>query len=114
MSSYFTRTERISIQRGKLVRIITAHGIGKKFKDKNLDVCKIYEDGRTFIRNIDYKSLAGWMINWPEEMIDNGYGYKYKAELEKWVKVNHDMNSLSCAYPSESDKEKVISVYPDF
>ena len=44
--------DRLEIENGELVRILTARAKAKKMKGRELDVFKEYESGKTVCRNV--------------------------------------------------------------
>lgn len=114
----FTRSERIAIEDGQLVRIVTAHGKDKAHINKSMDVLRQLEDGTKFIRNMEYQNIAGWRIVWPGTHYTTycgGYNCgSFLAELDPWYKTTYKFKGFCESYPDESDKEKVLKLYPNF
>lgn len=62
-----TFCDRIEIENGQLVRVVTAFPVANKLKDKRLDVYKETESGECFCRNLYYSSVGGYYIAFPGE-----------------------------------------------
>ena len=109
----FNRYARIGIEDGQLVITVTA-------SDRNgeLDVARMYEEGRQLIRNIEYIPVAGWSFYCPGKMIRNrspfGYGGSYIAEEEPWYEAPNNVKNLCCNIIEKRDVEKILEIYPDF
>lgn len=93
----FLRSERVALEEGKLVRIITGD-----YKGNRSDVAKIYEDDEVWVRNIGYFGWFGWLIDDPSKWD------------EEWYHIGKGQcKHMCCDLPSERDKELIISKYPE-
>lgn len=108
----FDRSERIVLERGKLCRVVTAHGIGK-MKGRQIDVAKIYEDGKQYCRNIDYRPIAGYVVEFPR-VTYKGWNGSYKGRAYKFSKCFLNITNISYSSPDENDKQIFLQKYPEF
>ena len=106
----FEMTERVELEEGELVRIVTAHA-----KDCIMDVAKIYESGKCLMRNISPTPLNGWCIEIPgQHYRGNAWNGPYIGRLDPWWEYNGQHDGLSYNMPSEHDKSVILAKYPDF
>ncbi len=69
-------------------RLVTA-----KWKDRTLDVIKIYEDGKFYVRNLIYSYLAGYLVEFPGEKARYRYASgSYIVEEEEFEEVHWNCN----------------------
>lgn len=108
----FDRSERIRIIDGKLVRIIRAHGRGKQ-KGRELDIVRVYDDGKVEARNISCSPISGWVVAFPG-IYYRGYCYKEVAKELDFEEFNYYNGFDSCIYPSKSDEKTLLKKHPDF
>lgn len=60
--------------KNQFFRLITAY-----YKDKSLDVAKVYEDGTIYARNLTFSYIGGYCVDFPGEIV------KYRYSSEKHV-----------------------------
>lgn len=107
-------TGRIRLLGGKLWNIVTAH-----YKENSLDVFKHCEDGRQRSRNLYFRIIYGYGVNFPGDVENYGYGYgRGTAVLEPWdgciMNVNpHIFEGYGNATIDETDKAQVLKAYPE-
>lgn len=105
-------SDRLEIQNGLLVRIVTA--TARKDKTKNLDVYKQFENGDCFCRNL-YYSLFGYRVGFPDEtnsLYRKGY-LGFVQKLEDYAECS-EIKSFFSRNISDDEKLSVASFYPDF
>lgn len=91
MAHHTENTERLEIENGQIVRIVTA-----TYKDFSLDVLKEYEDGTFYARNLEWSNMAGWLVTFPGEKVRYRYtNGSYIQELEDWYELRCDCNMWS-------------------
>lgn len=108
--------DRLEIENGELVRIITARAKAKKMKGRSLDVFKEYESGKTICRNIYYGSMGGYRVAFPKELTSlyrEGY-CQFEQKLEKYGECNIPVFKYYSRDLNEQEKELICSLYPDF
>lgn len=89
--------ERIEIEEGLLVRVTNARWSTKRYGSGNMDVFKIYEDGRSLCRNLCFSKLGGYLLEdnecdeiWGEPIIKCKkfhYGFGYYAQDDEIAMV---------------------------
>lgn len=97
--------ERIELEQGKLVRITNARWNGKRYGSGNMDVFKLYEDGRKCCRNLCFCIIGGYML---EEIEDPD---------EVWCEPRIECKSFVEGFGNIIDDEEVQLIkdkYPDF
>ena len=112
-----TFCDRIEIENGQVVRVVTAIPWAKKLKDKRLDVYKETESGECFCRNLYYSSVGGYCIAFPGEknsLWRKGYNEFTEPEepfcpTAKMTAFRHRTRKLR-----ESEAEKITGLYPEF
>ena len=106
----FIREEELTIEKGQLVRIVTG-----RVGSFAMEVAKIYEDGRVYLRNIECRTISGWVMDVPgrtyHEMF---YGTPYTAKLEPWYKYNGMCEGLSYHIVQDEDERVIYELYPGF
>ncbi len=105
-------SDRLEIQNGLLVRIVTA--TARKDKTKNLDVYKQFENGDCFCRNL-YYSLFGYRVGFPDEtnsLYRKGY-LGFVQKLEDYDECS-EIKSFFSRNISDDEKLSVATFYPDF
>ncbi len=108
--------DRLEIENGQLVRILTAKARAKKMNGRELDVYKEYENGNTVCRNVYYNSMGGYRIAFPKEMTSlyrEGY-CPYEQKLEEYGECNIPAFYWYSRDPNEQELELIYSLYPDF
>lgn len=94
--------ERIELENGQLVRITNARWNGKRYGSGEMDVFKLYEDGRKLCRNLCYCRISGYMLEdvekpdevWSEPIIEcnsfvEGFGNIISDEEVQLIKDMH-------------------------
>ena len=77
----FIREEELTIENGQLVRIVTG-----RVGTFAMEVAKIYEDGRVYLRNIECRPIAGWVMDVPGRTYHElFYGTPYTAKLTCFI-----------------------------
>lgn len=106
----FEREEALTIEDGQLVRVVT--GKVGKFA---MDVAKIYEDGRVYVRNIDCVPIAGWVMAVPgRKYHERYYGTQYTATLDPWTRIGGKCEGISYHLVEKADERVICKLYPDF
>lgn len=108
MAHHTENTERIKIENGQLVRIVTA-----TYKDYSLDVLKEYEDGNMYARNLEFSNMAGWLVTFPGEKVRYRYGMgSYIQKLEDWWQLCCECN-MNIANQVSFNANLIIQEKPD-
>lgn len=108
MAHHTENTERLEIENGQLVRIVTA-----AYKDYYLDILKEYEDGTMYSRNLEWSSMAGWLVSFPGERIRYRYSSgSFVKELEDWYRLRCECSMWS-GNRIPFSKESIIKERPD-
>ena len=106
----FESEEALTIEDGQLVRVVT--GKVGKFA---MDVAKIYEDGRVYVRNIDCVPIAGWVMAVPgRKYHERYYGTQYTATLDPWTQIGGKCEGISYHLVEKADERVICKLYPDF
>ena len=108
--------DRLEIENGELVRILTARAKAKKMKGRELDVFKEYESGKTVCRNVYYGSMGGYRVAFPKEMTSlyrEGY-CPFEQKLEKYGECRIPAFQWYSRDLNDKEKELICSLYPDF
>lgn len=91
MAHHTENTERLELENGQLVRIVTA-----TYKDFYLDVLKEYEDGTFYARNLEWSYMAGWLVSFPGEKVRHRYTTgSYIQKLEDWFELRCECSMWS-------------------
>lgn len=102
MGYRFICEDRIEVEDGQLVRIVNARWANKKTSG-NLDVYKLYEDGRELVRNLSFNYF--------------GFYYLHTSEVDEWsepvITLGSFRNGRSMDV-TDSEMELVKSRYPEF
>lgn len=117
-------TDRITIENGKIVRIVTAKWYDKKNSErKNTPIwyeCDIYkedEDGNAWKQNIYLSCWGGYCVAFPGlPLNENPYSWYYDkrpAEEEGWKLLGKPMD-IGGDYMTPADFELVYSLHPSF
>lgn len=106
-------TDRIELEWGKPVRIVTAHPINKKYSDREFDFYKELDDGSVLCRNLYSSTMAGWRIAFPGVAMGGYYGNSI-AEEDPWGSMEKKILCWPSKLLTESEKNILIWVYPDF
>lgn len=106
-------TDRLEIENGELVRIVTAKAVNDS--DKKLDVYKQYENGSYVCRNI-YYSYAGYFVAFPGD-ITSLYGNRNKTcqfmqKLDEWAECSK--MSFFSRLLNDDEKDIIIKKYSSF
>lgn len=106
-------TDRLEIENGELVRIVTAKAVNDS--DKKLDVYKQYENGSYVCRNI-YYSYAGYLVAFPGD-ITSLYGNRNKTcqfmqKLDEWAECSK--MSFCSRLLNDDEKDIIIKKYSSF
>lgn len=112
--------ERLEVENGQLVRVVSATPcsikIARQLRNnpdleeiggEEIDVYKQYEDGKIMVRNLYFQQLAGYTVAYPSLK----YNYIGVAKLEEWGEANRTCNM----YCSEHwfNKEEITKKRPD-
>ena len=106
--------DRLSVERGKLVRIVMANARKKSESYKKLDVYKEYESGKCVCRNL-YTSMTGYRVGFPNEvnsLYRNG-SCSFFQKLDKWGECNK-MMSMPSRTLVDVEREMIVKKYPGF
>ena len=102
-------TDRLEIQNGHVVRVLTA-----EWYEERLDVYRENDDGESQKRNLYRCMYYGWCVAFPGLPM---YAHSRKADppayLENWESLPKYMD-FGGSFLTERDKETVCKVYPDF
>ena len=108
--------DRLEIENGKLVRILTAKARAKRMKGRELDVFKEYEGGHTVCRNVYYGTMGGYRVAFPNEKVSlyrEGYN-TFEQKLEEYGECRIPAFQYHSRKLNEQEKELICSKYPDF
>ena len=108
--------DRLEVEWGKLVRVVTAHPIRKCYEDLYYDVYKIDEDGKATCRNI-YTGYYGKVVAYPgvKNTTSDYYGSEgIKAYWDDPFTECNELNYFSSKLLEASDRYKIVSLYPQF
>lgn len=94
-----TWSDRIEIENGRLVRIVTAHAVAKKMNGTALDVYREDEDGNVQTRSLYLSYMGGYFVDFSDGM--------------EWGEWKHIGAFGSCPVTSE-ELEVVCAKYPVF
>ena len=101
-----TFDDRISIENGKIVRIVTASWPKTKRHDEgSVDVYKITDDGKEYCKHLAFCMYSGYMVD--DRFLDD----------EEWDEPIINLHAFRNGYTddlTDADKEKMIIRYPEF
>lgn len=106
-------TDRIELEWGKPVRIVTAHPINKKYADREYDFYKELDNGNAVCRNLYSSSNCGYRIAFPGVKLGGYYGTSI-AVVDAWGSLDKKIQCWPSKLLTESDKNILIWAYPDF
>lgn len=106
-------TDRLEVEWGKPVRIVTAHPINKKYEMEEFDFYKELHDGNAYCRNLYSSCMNGWRIAFPGHPLGGYYGSGL-AQLEEWNSLTKKINCFSSHKLTEGESNCLIWHYPDF
>ena len=98
-----TWTDRIEVEDGKLVRIVTAHAVAKKMNGTKLDIYKEDEDGNVQTRSLYLSFMGGYFVDFGDGM--EWCEWKH-VEAWDWCLNNSDV--------TEAELEVIYSKYPSY
>lgn len=101
--------DRITIVYDKLCRVITATAKRKGYQYKTLDVYREFETGECECRNLYFSMYGGYRVSFPGD-VDC---YRNITELQFYDNCNK-IKCFPCRPLEESEKDLIISHYPDF
>lgn len=108
--------DRLEIEDGELVRVITAVPVSSKKSHLSLDVYKECESGRCQCRNL-YSSMWGYRVAFPGErtsLYSNGIG-SFEQGLDMFSDVPKTKAFYHCSLGVDEDSRKLIlGKYPEF
>lgn len=106
-------TDRLELENGLLVRIVTA--TSRKDKSKMLDIYKHFENGDCFCRNL-YYSMYGYRVGFPNE-VNSLYGNRgscdFIQKLDDYGECRK-VNSFSSRIVSDNEKKLIEEKYLEF
>lgn len=98
--------DRISVEDGKIVRVVTASWKKSRRHDEGTtEVYKIYDDGSEFCKHLVFSMYSGYLVD-----------DRYLSE-EEWDEPAFNLKAFRESYSddiTDSEKESMISVYPEF
>lgn len=107
-------SDRLEVEWGKLVRVVTGNPINKKYKNLGYDFYKIDEDGNAKCRNLYTSSYNGYRIAYPGVKNNDSYYGSIKSCYDDDF---DDCREISC-FPSKKlelhEKYMITEKYPDF
>lgn len=117
-------TDRITVENGKIVRIVTAKWYdGKKSAKQNTDVwyeCDIYredEDGNAWKQNLYHSCYGGYAVAFPglplNENRSSWYYDPRPATEEGWQAIDKPLD-IGGNYIDQKELELIYSLYPDY
>lgn len=95
--------DRIELEKGELVRIVTARWNCKSHGSGSIDVFKQYDSGKELVRNLVYSRLGGYLL--------------YDVNPEEWDELRIECNALKKIFSTVIKKdecEMVKSVHQGF
>lgn len=106
-------TDRLEIEWGKPVRIVTAHPINKKYADLEYDFYKEMDDGNAVCRNLYSSSMNGWRVAFPGHKMGGYYGNSI-AQIDAWGTLDKKIKCFPSKMITESDFNILVWCFPDF
>ena len=96
-----TWTDRIELEDGKLVRIVTAHAVAKKMNGSALDVYREDEDGNVQTRSLYLSYMSGYFVDFSD-----GMEWGEWKHIDAWDWCSDEI--------TETELEAIYSVYPSY
>lgn len=107
----FLKEDRITIERGLIVRIVNARPVGNEIHE-DVDVYKETETGMEYVRNLMMSIYCGYMVDFPDE---NFSGKRRNTDRWSTPSVNIGKTVFDTDfYLSDSERSLILSKYPDF
>lgn len=108
-------TDRLEMDNGQIIRIVTGHPINKMYADIAYDFYKVADDGTAQCRNLYTSSYNGYRISFPGIPLGRAYSYygTGTAVEEDWGNCRV-ITCFSSGVMTDEDQELVAELYPDF
>jgi len=93
---------------GKIAYVVRA-----RWGSRELDVVRMFEDGKVQVRNLSFVAMGGYYVSFPGEFDK----YRGVTRRENWATPIIEIRSLlnlSSGFPTEDEKRMVCEKYPDF
>jgi len=102
--------DRLQLEDGQLVRVVTAVSKRKKDDGKSYDVYKEFEDGHQEARNL-YFSMLGYCVGFPGDKNKNGYIEEEEEYVDCHLQYFLEYTSRLI---NEEEKKLISAFYPGF
>lgn len=106
-------SDRLELEWGKPVRIVTAHPINKKYQDEEYDFYKELYNGNAACRNLYSSMTNGYRVAFPGHEL-GGYFGNGKAQEEDWSSLKKKISCFPSHALKEYERNMLIWAFPGF